>query len=173
MNGFIAKKSKDGIREYRAETLLTDYRKIWIFGLIDEKCAFEIINQLLVMDLESNKEITILISSPGGSVNAGMEIYDVMRLLRSPIRTVAVGTVASMASILFSAGDKGNREILSSSRIMIHDPRIFSDKEVMTATQVIELGKNIQSIKNKINSILAENCGKSLKEVNMDTLVDK
>lgn len=173
MSGLIAKKSKEGTREYRAETLLTENRKVWISGTIDEKNAFDAINQMLVMDMESDKEITILISSPGGAVNDGLAIYDVINTLRSPVRTIAIGTVASMASILFSAGDKGKREILPSARIMIHDPRILGNGSVMTASQVIELGKDLQTTKNKINSILAEKCGKDLKEVNEDTLVDK
>jgi len=173
MSGFIAKKSKDGAREYHAEILLTMERKIWISGPIDEKSAFEIINQMLVMDADSNKEITVLISSPGGSVDDGLAIYDVMNTLQSPIRTVPIGTVASMASIIFSAGNKGKREVLPSAKIMIHDPRIMGSSGVMTTSQAIELGKHLQETKNKTNSILATNCGKKLEEVNEDTLVDK
>ena len=173
MSGFIAKKSKDGAREYHAEILLTMERKIWISGPIDEKSAFETINQMLVMDADSSKEITLLISSPGGSVDDGLAIYDVMNTLHSPIRTVAIGTVASMASIIFSAGNKGKREVLPSAKIMIHDPRIMGGNNVMTTSQAIELGKHLQETKNMTNSILAANCGKKLEEVNEDTLVDK
>ncbi len=173
MGGLIARKSKEGTREYRAETLLTNERKVWLSGTIDEKSAFEVINQLLVMDLDSDDEITLLISSPGGSVDDGLAIYDVIKTLKAPVRTVAEGTVASMASIIFSSGDKGRREVLPSARIMIHDPRIIGNNGVMTTTEAIELGKHLQETKNKNNSILAENCGKTLEEVNKDTLVDK
>lgn len=173
MSGLIARKSKEGIREYRAETLLTEERKVWISGAIDEKSAFEVINQMLVMDADSDKEITVLISSPGGSVDDGLAIYDVMNTLQSPVRTVAIGTVASMASIIFSAGNKGKREVLPSAKIMIHDPRIMGNSGVMTTSEAIELGKHLQATKNKTNSILAANCGKKLEEVNEDTLVDK
>ena len=173
MSGFIARKSKEGTREYSAETLLTEERKVWISGEINEKSAFEVIYQLLVMDAESDKEITVLISSPGGSVDDGLAIYDVINTLHSPVRTVAIGTVASMASIIFSAGNKGRREVLPSAKIMIHDPRIMGNKGVMTSTEAIELGKHLQATKNKTNSILAANCGKKLEEVNEDTLVDK
>ena len=173
MSGFIAKKSKDGAREYHAEILLTLERKIWISGEINEKSSFDVINQLLVMDAESDKEITLMISSPGGVINDGLAIYEVINTLRSPIRTVAIVTVASMASVLFAAGDKGKREILPSARIMIHDPRIIGNGGVMTATQVIELGNDLQITKNRINSILAEKCGKKLEDVNEDTLIDK
>jgi ATP-dependent Clp protease protease subunit len=173
MGGLIAKKSKEGIREYSAETLLTEERKIWIAGVIDEKSAFEVINQLLVMDAESDKEITVLVSSPGGSVDYGLAIFDVMNTLKSPVRTVAIGTVASMASIIFSAGNKGRREVLPSAKIMIHDPRIIGNKGVMTTSEAIELGKHLQATKNKTNSILAANCGKKLEDVNEDTLMDK
>lgn len=173
MRGFIAKKSTDGTREYNAETLLTLERKIWISGEINEKSAFDVINQLLVMDSEADGEITLIISSPGGAINDGLAIYDVLNTLKSPVRTIAIGTVASMASILFAAGDKGRREILPSARIMIHDPRVIGNGGVMTATQVIELGNSLQITKDRINSILAEKCGKNLEEVNSDTLVDK
>lgn len=173
MRGFIAKKSTDGTREYNAETLLTLERKIWISGEINEKSAFDVINQLLVMDSEADGEITLIISSPGGAINDGLAIYDVINTLKSPVRTIAIGTVASMASILFAAGDKGRREILPSARIMIHDPRVIGNGGVMTATQVIELGNSLQITKDRINSILAEKCGKNLEEVNSDTLVDK
>lgn len=173
MDGLIAKKCRDGIGTYRADILLSLERKIWISGAIDEKCAFEVINQLLVLDCENDEEITLLISSPGGSINEGLAIYDVMKTLQSPIRTVAIGTVASMASVLFSSGNKGKREILPSARIMIHDPRIMGEGGVMTARQVIELGNNLQVTKNVINSILAKNCGKELEKVNEDTLIDK
>ena len=173
MSGLIARKSKEGIREYRAETLLTEERKVWISGAIDEKSAFEVINQMLVMDADSDNEITVLISSPGGSVDDGLAIYDVMNTLQSPVRTVAIGTVASMASIIFSAGNKGKREVLPSAKIMIHDPRIMGNSGVMTTSEAIELGKHLQATKNKTNSILAANCGKKLEEVNEDTLVDK
>lgn len=173
MNGYIAKKSQEGIIERSAETLLTLERKVWLTGPIEEKNAFDVINQLLVMDSESDKEITLLISSPGGALNEGLAIYDVINIIASSVRTIAVGTVASMASIIFSAGEKGKREILPSSRIMIHDPRVIGGGEVITATQAIELGNDLQVTKNKINAILAEKCGKELEEVNKDTLVDK
>ncbi|MDT3843427.1 MAG: ATP-dependent Clp protease proteolytic subunit [Bacillota bacterium] len=173
MNGLIARKSSSGTHEYSAEALITENRKIWVSGAIDDKCAFDVINQLLVMDSDSDKEITMLISSPGGSINAGLAIYDVMNTLRSPVRTVAVGMVASMGSILFSSGNKGKREVLPSSTIMIHDPSVMGGTGFLTPAQAIELGKNIQQTKNKIDSILARNCGKKLEEVNEDTLVDK
>ena len=173
MGGLIARKSKEGTREYSAEILLTEKRKVWISGEINEKSAFEVINQLLVMDADANEEISVLISSPGGSVDDGLAIYDVINTLRSPVRTVAIGTVASMASIIFSAGNKGRREVLPSAKIMIHDPRIMGNKGVMTTSEAIELGRHLQATKNKTNSILAANCGKKLEEVNEDTLVDK
>ena len=173
MGGLIARKSKEGTREYSAEILLTEKRKVWISGEINEKSAFEVINQLLVMDADANEEISVLISSPGGSVDDGLAIYDVINTLRSPVRTVAIGTVVSMASIIFSAGNKGRREVLPSAKIMIHDPRIMGNKGVMTTSEAIELGRHLQATKNKTNSILAANCGKKLEEVNEDTLVDK
>lgn len=173
MSGYIAKKSQEGIIERSAETLLTLERKVWLTGPIDEKSSFNVINQLLVMDSESDKEITLLISSPGGALNEGLAIYDVINIIKSPVRTIAVGTVASMASILFASGEKGKREILPSARIMIHDPRVIGNGEVITATQAIELGNDLQITKNKINAILAEKCGKKLEDVNKDTLVDK
>lgn len=171
--GVIAKKSRDGIRVYDSEALLTKDRTIWIFGEIDDKQAFDVTNQLMVLDADSKKEIKLLISSCGGAINDGLAIYDVMQIIDSPIRTIAIGTVASMASIILSAGDRGKREILPSARVMIHDPRIISNGNVMTASQVIELGSDLQETKNMVNNILAKNCNRELEEVNNDTLVDK
>lgn len=172
MNGVIAKKGKNGLAIYNADALLTMERRIWLSGEIDHECSYKIINQLLTLDNDSNKEITMYISSGGGSIYDGLAIYDTMNIIKSPIRTIAVGIVASMASVIFSAGEKGRREILPYAKILIHDPRVIGRQEVVTASQMVEMGNDLQNIKNCLNGILASNCEKSLEEVNKDTLKD-
>ena len=173
MGILLAQKDKDGIRELHADTFLTLERKIWLNGAIEQETAYEVINKLLALDQESHEEITMYICSPGGAISDGLAIYDVMNAIESPVRTVAVGLVASMASIILSSGTKGRRETLPSAKILIHDPRIMGGSGVMTTSQVIELGNDLQNTKKLTNSILAKNCGKKLKEVNEDTLDER
>ena len=110
--------------------------------------------------------ISIYIDSPGGSVTAGMAIYDVMKAIEAPIKTIGLGLCASMAAFLLSSGDKGYRYAYPNAEIMIHQPigqtqGQVSDLEIMT--------KRFISLKNKLNSILASNTNKSLEEIEKDT----
>lgn len=172
MSALIAVKNRDGVREIATESALYLNRVIWLSGDINNKSAIEIIQALMTLDKEKQEEITIYISSPGGSVNDGLAIYDVMRMMKSPIRTVAVGMVASMAAIIFSSGTKGRREVMPSAKVMIHDPRIIGGREVMSASQIVELGVDMQKTKQFLNAIIAENTGRKLDDVNRDTLID-
>lgn len=169
---YIAEKSKSGIQEVKAETYLTTQRVITLKGEINQETSLEVVQALLALDLKNHDEITLLIASGGGAINGGLAIYDAMNIIESPIRTVAVGTVASMAAVLFSSGTKGRRQMFPSSKIMIHDPRIIGSKGVMTTSEIIELGRDLQKTKDQTNGILAKNTGKDLSAINKDTLTD-
>lgn len=167
-----AEKTKSGIQAMEVEAYLVTNRIISITGTIDSKMSNNIVQMLIALNSKSDEEITMLISSPGGEITSGLAIYDAMKITTAPIRTVAVGTVASMAAVLFSSGTKGRRQMFPSSRIMIHNPRIAGSDSVLTSTEIIELGKNLQKMSAITNSILADNTGKSLKQLNKDTLAD-
>lgn len=161
-----------GYESHDCEDLLTLKRTIWLRGAIDEKASEEIVTMLLRFEGESHEEITLLIHSGGGIIEEGLLIYDVMKMLHSPIRTVAMGYIASMASILFAAGTKGRRMVLPNSRIMIHEPLIVGN-QIASVSQVVGIGEQMERTKNQINQILADCTGKPLREINKDTKFDK
>lgn len=161
-----------GYEAHDSEDLLTLKRTIWLRGAIDEKVSEEIVTMLLRFEGESHEEITLLIHSGGGKIDEGLLIYDVMRMLHSPVRTVAMGYIASMASILFAAGTKGRRMVLPNSKIMIHEPLIMGN-QIASVSQVVEIGEQMERTKNQINQILADCTGRPLREINKDTKVDK
>jgi ATP-dependent Clp protease protease subunit len=140
-------------------------RSIFLWGEVSDASAEAIINKLLYLEMqEPGKQITLYISSPGGSVTAGMAIIDTMKLITSPIRTICIGLCASMASLLLSAGAKGSREIFKHGEVMIHQPLIggyFQDK----ASNLEITANNINKTKRITAEILAENCGKDVEKV--------
>ncbi|CAN5170205.1 ATP-dependent Clp protease proteolytic subunit [soil metagenome] len=140
-----------------------EQRKIFLWGAVDDKTARDITNRLLYLEaLESNKEITFYINSPGGMVTSGMVIYDTMKMITSPVSTVCMGMAASMGSILLSGGEKGKRYIFPHGEVMIHQPSgggqgTSSDLEII-AVQILK-AKQLGA------QILAENCGQSYDKV--------
>ncbi len=143
-----------------------EQRKVFLWGVVDDKSAKDITSRLLYLDsLDSGKEITFYINSPGGVVTSGMVIYDTMQMIKSPVATVCMGMAASMGSILLSGGKKGKRYIFPHGEVMIHQPSgggrgTSADLEIM-AVQVMktkELGARI----------LAENCGQTFEKVMKD-----
>ncbi len=143
-----------------------EQRKIFLWGPVDDKSARDITNRLLYLEaLDSGKEITFYINSPGGGITSGMVIYDTMKMIKSPVSTVCMGMAASMGSILLSGGEKGRRFIFPHGEVMIHQPSgggqgTSADLEIM-AIQILkakELGAKI----------LAENCGQTYDKVMED-----
>ena len=146
--------------------------KIW--GPIDDEMANYVISSLLYLDYlfkaqnipRSEREINIWINSPGGSVTAGMAIYDTMNYVDADIRTTCVGIAASMAAFLLSAGTKGKREALPNGEAMIHQPLGGTQGQ---ASDILLYAEKIRSIREKINVLLAIHTGKPIEQIRVDT----
>ena len=147
-----------------------EHNTINIFGSIDDKMAEMVIAQLQYLDNKGAEEIIIQFNSPGGSVSAGMAIYDVMNFVKARIITVALGTVASMAAFLLSAGSKGYRRATANSEILIHQPLGGVQGQ---ASDIIIAANHIKHTKDMMNRILAENTGKPIEVIEQDTDRDK
>ena len=146
--------------------LLTN-RIIFLEGQIDDKLANIIIGELLYLDSISNEDIYLYINSPGGSVNAGLAIYDTMNYVKSDVITIGIGLCASMAAFLLSSGTK--RFALSNTEIMIHEPLGGVEGQ---ATQIEIVSNRIIKIREKLNKILAKNTKKSITKIKKDTSRD-
>lgn len=143
-----------------------EQRKIFLWGVVDDKSAKDITNRLLYLEAtDPGKEITFYINSPGGVITSGMVIYDTMKMISSPVSTVCMGMAASMGSILLSGGEKGKRFIYPHGEVMIHQPSgggqgTSADLEIM-AIQILK-AKQLGA------RILAENCGQTYDKVMED-----
>lgn len=163
---------KDGVeRQYDVFSLLLSERIIFLNGPIDDTGANSIIAQLLYLNAEdSEKQISLYINSPGGSVSAGLAIYDTMRNIKAPVHTIAIGMAASMASLILCGGNK--RSILPHSKVMIHQPLIAGGIEGKE-TDISILAKNLSSTRRTIAEIVAKHTGKTVKAVERDIENDK
>jgi len=143
-------------------------RQIFLWGPVMDDSARDIVNRLLYLDsMEPGKEITFMINSPGGSVTAGMTIFDAMNMISSPVSTVCIGLAASMGSILLSAGEKGRRFIWPNGEVMIHQPSIggyFQDD----ATNLAITAAQIKKTKILGAEILAKNTGHTFEKLMKD-----
>ena len=162
----IVDKELDGERSYDIFSRLLKNRIILLSGEINDSCSSSIIAQLLYLDSISNEDISLYINSPGGSVSAGMAIYDTMNFIKSDVATICVGMAASMGAFLLSSGQKGKRSALPSSEIMIHQPLGGAEGQ---ATEIKIVAEHITKLKKKLNTILAKNTKKSLKTIENDT----
>ena len=141
-------------------------RKVFLWGQVDDNSAKQVIERLLYLELmQPEKEIQLIINSPGGYVTSGFAIYDTMKSITSPISTICSGLAASMGSILLSAGEKGRRFVLPHARVMIHQP---SGGAGGTASDIeIQMDEIIKT--RKIGAeILANNCDKSVEQIMQD-----
>ena len=164
---YVIEQTPQGERSYDIYSRLLKDRIIFIGEEITDHLASVVVAQLLFLEADDpDKDISIYINSPGGSVSAGMAIYDTMKYIRPDINTIAVGLAASMGAFLLSAGTKGKRFALPNAEIMIHQPlggtqgqaediRIHADHIIKTRT--------------KLNEIIAENTGRPVEEVAKDT----
>lgn len=155
-------------REYAFDLysrLLTD-RIIFITGEINDNVSNIVISELLYLDSLNNDDISIYINSPGGSVSAGLAIYDTMNYIKSDVKTIVVGMAASMAAFLLACGKKGKRFALSNSEVMIHQPLGGVSGQ---ATDIKIAAERIIKLKNKLNKILSEKTGQSLRKITKDT----
>ena len=149
-----------------ASRLLKD-RIVLMFSEVNDDLACSIIAQMLYLEsVDPNKDIYLYINSPGGSVSAGLGIYDTMRHLKCDVSTICVGLAASMGAFLLSSGTKGKRTSLENSQIMIHQPLGGAQGQ---ATDIEITARNILRIKDRLNKILAKNTGKPLETIQNDT----
>ena len=164
---YVIEQTGQGERTYDIYSRLLKDRILFISGEIDSHMADVVIAQLLFLNYEDkDKDISIYINSPGGSVTAGLAIFDTMRHINAPVSTICVGQAASMGAFLLSAGEKGKRFALPNSEIMIHQPL----GGVSGQAEDIKIhAENILKIRSKLNKILAENTGQPISIIEKDT----
>jgi ATP-dependent Clp protease protease subunit len=163
----VIEKTQYGERAYDIYSRLLKERIIFLAGPVVDQVANSIIAQLLFLaSQDPKKDIQLYINSPGGSVTAGMAIYDTMQYVKCPISTVCVGLAASMAATLLAAGSKGKRFVLPNSEILLHQVMGGVTGE---AIEIEITAKQIIKIKDKLNKILAKHTGQPLSRVEKDT----
>ena len=162
----VIEKTHNGERVYDIYSRLLKDRIIFIGGEINDDLANAVISELLYLDSKGNDEISIYINSPGGSITAGMAIFDTMNFVKSPISTICVGMAASMASVLLASANKGKRYILPNSEVMIHQPLGGVNGQ---ATEIKIVADRILYLRNKLNKILSEKTGQDINRIEKDT----
>ena len=152
----------------RLEKYFYDTRSIYLWGVVDDKSAKDVVTKLLLLEADApGKEIKFYISSPGGSVTSGMVIYDTMQLISSPVSTICMGLAASMGSILLSGGEKGKRFIYPHGEVMIHQPSLGGHIQGVSADMEIH-AEQILRTKEMGARILAENTGQTFERIKKD-----
>ena len=162
----VIEKSSNGERVYDLYSRLLKDRIILLSGEINDQNANIIVGELLYLDSLNHDDINIYINSPGGSVTAGMAIYDTMNMVKSKVCTICVGMAASMAAFLLSSGSKGKRYILPNGEVMIHQPLGGAEGQ---ATDIKIAAEHILKLRDKLNIILSKNTGQPLKQIIEDT----
>ena len=144
-------------------------RKIFLWGAVTDETAKDITEKLLYLEDDApGKEIFFYINTPGGSITAGMAVFDTMKLITSPITVIVTGMAASMGSILLSGAPKGRRLLYPHSRVLIHQP-LISGRMVGPATDINIQAKEMEKIRAELNQILADASGQPLERINRDT----
>ena len=164
---YVIEQTSRGERSYDIYSRLLKDRIIFLGEEVTDVSASVIVAQLLFLEAEDpEKDIHLYINSPGGSVTAGMAIYDTMQYIKCDIETICIGMAASMGSFLLTGGTKGNRLALPNSEIMIHQPLGGAQGQ---ATEIQIAADHILKTRQKLNQILAENTGQPLEVINADT----
>ena len=146
-----------------------EQRKIFLWGAVTDESAKDITERLLYLEaVAPGKDITFYINSPGGSITAGMAVYDTMQLVTSPITVVVTGMAASMGSILLSGAPKGRRLLYPHARVLIHQP-LISGRMVGPATDINIQAKEMEKLRSELNEILAKASGQPIENINRDT----
>lgn len=152
----------------KSDELFYKNRSVYLWGGVDDRSAKDVVNRLLLLDADKpGEDIKFFINSPGGVVTSGMVIYDVMKMIKSPVSTICMGLAASMGSILLSAGEKGKRFIFPHGEVMIHQPSLGGYFRGVSADLEIH-ARQIQKTKELGAKILAENCGQPFDKVLRD-----
>ncbi|MED3651985.1 MULTISPECIES: ATP-dependent Clp endopeptidase proteolytic subunit ClpP [Heyndrickxia] len=163
----VIEQTNRGERAYDIYSRLLKDRIIMLGSAIDDNVANSIVAQLLFLDAENpGKDISLYINSPGGSITAGMAIYDTMQFIKSDVSTICTGMAASMGAFLLAAGEKGKRYALPNSEVMIHQPLGGAQGQ---ATEIEIAAKRILFLREKLNKILAERTGQPLEVIERDT----
>ena len=167
----VVEQSGRGERSYDIYSRLLKERLIFMVGPVNDQMANLVVAQLLFLESENpEKEISLYINSPGGSVSAGMAIYDTMQFIKPDVSTLCTGMAASMGAFLLAAGAKGKRFSLPNSRIMIHQPSGGSQGQ---ASDIEIQAKEILYLRERLNIILAERTGKTMEQIHKDTDRDR
>ena len=160
---YVVEQTSRGERSYDIFSRLLNDRIIFLSEEVNDTTASLIVAQLLYLEAQDpDKDIQFYINSPGGSVTAGMAIYDTMKYIKCDVATICVGMAASMGAFLLSAGTKGKRLALPNAEIMIHQPSAGTQGQI---TDMAIHMKRLQTIKERMNRIMAENTGRSVEEV--------
>jgi ATP-dependent Clp protease protease subunit len=163
----VIEQSGRGERSYDIYSRLLKERVIFLVGPVNDMTANLVVAQLLFLEAENpDKDISLYINSPGGSVTAGMSIYDTMQFVKPDVSTLCIGQAASMGAFLLAAGAKGKRFSLPNSRVMIHQP---SGGFQGQSTDIQIQAKEIMYLREKLNAILANHTGRSAEEIDRDT----
>ncbi len=152
----------------KLEKYFFESRSIYLWGVVDDKSAKDVVSKLLLLDADKpGEEIKFYINSPGGVVTSGMVMYDTMRMIKSPVSTICMGLAASMGSILLSGGKKGKRFIYPSGEVMIHQPSLGGYIRGVSTDLEIQ-ARQTKRVKDMGARILAENCGKTVEQILTD-----
>jgi ATP-dependent Clp protease protease subunit len=164
----VVEQTSRGERAYDIYSRLLKDNVIFLGQPIDDNVSNLIIAQLLFLEAENpEKDISIYVNSPGGSITAGLAIYDTMQYVKPDIATICIGQAASMAAVLLAAGTKGKRYCLPNSRVLIHQPLMHG-----LGGQAVEIdihARDIMQMKTRLNSILANHTGQSMEKIDRDT----
>ncbi|MEQ3693141.1 MAG: ATP-dependent Clp endopeptidase proteolytic subunit ClpP [Thalassolituus sp.] len=163
----VVEQSARGERSYDIYSRLLKERVIFLVGPVEDHMANLVVAQLLFLESENpDKDIHLYINSPGGSVTAGMSIYDTMQFIKPDVSTMVIGQACSMGAFLLAAGAKGKRFSVPNSRVMIHQPSGGAQGQ---ATDILIQAENIQNTKDRLNRIMAEHTGQPLEKIIADT----
>ena len=168
----VVEQTNRGERAYDIYSRLLKDNIIFIGRAIDDDVANLVIAQLLFLEAENpDKDVALYINSPGGSVTAGLAIYDTMQYIKPDVATLCVGQAASMAAVLFAGGTKGKRSVLPNSRILIHQPLLYGLQGQQTDIDIH--AKDLMRMRERIDEILAAHTGRTQEEIHADTERDK
>ncbi len=163
----VIEQSGRGERSYDIYSRLLKERVVFLVGPVNDQTANLVVAQLLFLESENpDKDISFYINSPGGSVSAGMAIYDTMNFIKPAVSTLCIGMAASMGAFLLAAGEKGKRFCLPNSKVMIHQPSGGSQGQ---ATEIEIAAREILKTREQLNKILADQTGQSLERIARDT----
>lgn len=168
----VVEQTNRGERAYDIYSRLLKDNIIFLGRPIDDDVSNLIIAQMLFLEAENpEKDIALYVNSPGGSITAGLAIYDTMQYIKPAVSTLCVGQAASMAAVLLAAGTKGKRSVLPNSRVLIHQPLLYGLQGQQTDIDIH--AKDLFRMRERIEEILAQHTGKTIEEIHLDTERDK